>query len=447
MDALVKSKKRCSIELPPEPEWVLTSKRCAPTRKEACAFETVDVQNFEKKSVARDFSLPNVDLKYIGCGVGRCVYEFKPGCVVKFARSRKDEKGKLVGADTWGGEPDKNGEDQNLYEVSAYRHAEEYVKDLLVPVFAHSAKPGHYGRWIVAPKIKSDDYSTISEDQVDEMKDIIRERGAYCRDVHSGNIGFIDSDVEKNKFVLIDYGFSVHCKRSDSTKSSKSRKKSKKKPVPLSAFLKNQPAKDSQMASQMALSSDGKLPNVKALNLFQQALERVKGKDANSYMESLFDDADKKMKQGKFKDAIKILKLAHEVIDKKEAEEQKFWEEQFKSFVKPVKPYPKYREGADTLCSYNSDCGDGEVCAGYVCREPKADYVDNEIQLLIGKWAEIPSDEVKKQIQPDVADYFTKAKREQKEQDYFSAFAELGGAKELIKNRTLAVIKERMDVG
>lgn len=213
---LARKFRRCSIEPRVPRKFSSASKVCAPTQKQACEFEGVEIEEVHRKE---DLLTDQMGwLRLLGCGVGRCAYEFKKGCVVKFARGGR-RNGELIGAKPWWGQPDYTGEDMNTYEVSSYAVAEDRVKDLLVPIVAHSPKAPY--KWLVMPKAETEDDfgKRKAENIVFEIEDMLDERNASCADLHGGNVGLLNG-----KPVIIDPGFGVVCRRSPPKPRRKTRK-------------------------------------------------------------------------------------------------------------------------------------------------------------------------------------------------------------------------------
>lgn len=217
---LAKAFRRCSVETRVPKRWSSITKRCIPTPKEACAFETIGPEEVNREQ--DELSRKELDLQYIGCGLGRCTYEFKSGCVVKFARSgRRGQFQEIVGHTPWWAKPNLTGEDQNTYEVASYSVTEDKIKDLLVPIVAHS--PVKQYKWIVLPKVETHNQEDFDECEgtriADRLENELEERGAKCEDVHYNNVGrLIGRDV------LLDYGFGLTCRRKSTVKTKKKRK-------------------------------------------------------------------------------------------------------------------------------------------------------------------------------------------------------------------------------
>lgn len=201
---------RCGIALKVPREFREIAQECTPTHAEACKFESIDVEDvhhYEGVNVARDNGW-NV----LGCGVGRCTFKFKPQCVVKFARSARrpttDRPNRVVGYGEFEG---VTGEESNMYEVASYTLADPAVKKFLNPIVAHAPVGVQSGyKWIVQPLVKTSDKLGEKAYEVrDNIKAGLRAVNAECEDMHLGNIGLL---MDKYP-VLIDYGFSVRCKR------------------------------------------------------------------------------------------------------------------------------------------------------------------------------------------------------------------------------------------
>lgn len=204
---------RCAVELRVPQQFATLARECAPTHAEACDFEKVRVEEVNENSgrdIAREFGWTR-----LGCGVGRCTYRWKPKCVVKFARSARrpttNDPNNVVGYGTFNG---VTGEESNTYEVAAYNLADEGVKKFLTPIIAHSpATVSHGYTWIVAPMARTEKNDGLNFDRMDSIRKEIRagldKAHAECEDIHYGNIGLL---LDKYP-VLIDYGFSVRCKR------------------------------------------------------------------------------------------------------------------------------------------------------------------------------------------------------------------------------------------
>lgn len=151
----------------------------------------------------------------LGCGVGRCAYKWKPKCVIKFARSGRrpitGNPNRVVGYGSFNG---VTGEESNTYEVASFSLAEDAVKKFLTPIIAHSPPNDSHGyKWIVTPMARTDRNDSLDRTKMDNMMRQIRQgledANAHCEDMHYGNIGLL---LDKYP-VLIDYGFSVRCKR------------------------------------------------------------------------------------------------------------------------------------------------------------------------------------------------------------------------------------------
>lgn len=204
---------RCAVELRVPQQFATLARECAPTHEEACDFEKILVEDVNDNS-GRDIG-SGFGWERLGCGVGRCTYRWKPKCVVKFARSARrpttGEPNRVVGYGTFNG---VTGEESNTYEVAAYNLADESVKKFLTPIVAHSpATVSHGYKWIVAPMARTQKNDSLDYNKLDNIRSTIRsglaKANAECEDIHYGNIGLL---LDKYP-VLIDYGFSVRCKR------------------------------------------------------------------------------------------------------------------------------------------------------------------------------------------------------------------------------------------
>lgn len=197
--------RRCSVETRIPRKFAVIARDCVPNQKEACEFEKIEPEEVEKEQ--ETLSHPNLDLQFIGCGLGRCTYEFKPKCVVKFARSGR-RNGEIVGGKPWWHKSNVTGEDQNSYETASYVVADDKVKDLLVPIVAHSPKPQY--KWIVLPKVENYNAGDFSSGEGDDIADRLEakldRRGASCEDIHYNNVGRLQGED-----VLLDYGFGISC--------------------------------------------------------------------------------------------------------------------------------------------------------------------------------------------------------------------------------------------
>lgn len=92
--------------------------------------------------------------------------------------------------------------------------AEDAVKKFLTPIIAHAPPNDSHGyKWIVTPMARTKSNDSLDTDKMNSMMRQIRhgleDANAHCEDMHYGNIGLL---LDKYP-VLIDYGFSVRCKR------------------------------------------------------------------------------------------------------------------------------------------------------------------------------------------------------------------------------------------
>lgn len=179
---------RCALHLRQHPKWVKYVEKSLPTEDEACHFEGIqlkqDYDGLEGKEVAK-----NNGWKLLGCGIHRCAFKYKPDSVVKIAFS---------GSDT--------ARNANKYEVSAYSIAEPSVKEFINPISAFS--PSY--KWVTMPLVKTFDYPKQAEQAREVRRALLTKldiAGAYCKDVHLGNIGVLGGEP-----VLIDYGFGMECR-------------------------------------------------------------------------------------------------------------------------------------------------------------------------------------------------------------------------------------------
>lgn len=218
-DEFTKKEKRCFVQLRVPRRFSALAKECLPTMKQACAFEKIDVVDINNGAhyEEHDLETEHPTWQFLGCGVGRCAFKFKPKCVVKFARSAR-EHGTVIGGHPWDG---VTGDQSNTYEVASYNLADEKVKNLLAPIIAHSPKADY--KWIVVPMARTKKNDSLSYEQLESIESTIdselSKMNAKCQDIHDENIGLL---MDKYP-VLIDYGFSVTCKRS-AKKPSKARK-------------------------------------------------------------------------------------------------------------------------------------------------------------------------------------------------------------------------------
>lgn len=210
---------RCAIEPRVGPKWQYLQDKCAPSTSEACGFETVKITDMQGNlSDPFDHSKPKMfgegkGWTHMGGGRGRETFEFKPGCVVKFARSDRVD-GKVVGARPWEGALSEamaggkhlTGTEQNTYEVATFNSCADNIKELMVPIVAHSPKAPY--KWLVLPKAEvAGSGSHYRWDSVaDDLDEMLAERGAKVIDLHGGNVGKIEGNP-----VLVDYGFRTKC--------------------------------------------------------------------------------------------------------------------------------------------------------------------------------------------------------------------------------------------
>lgn len=233
---------RCYILPKVGAKWQHLSEKCAPTVEQACDFEKVNVTDMQG-----DLSDPyNHDLpqefgekrgwKWMGGGRGRETFQFKPGCVVKFARSDR-VNGRVVGARPWEGfisaaqaeGKHLTGTEQNTYEVATFNSCNESVKELMVPIIAHSPKPQY--KWLVLPtaRVKGDGLTPRIDwyEVVDYLERELPNRNATVVDLHEGNVGKLEGNP-----VLVDYGFRTTCPPSKKTDKTIAKKLSEFIPAP-----------------------------------------------------------------------------------------------------------------------------------------------------------------------------------------------------------------------
>lgn len=201
---------RCAVGLRVPNQFRSLREECTPTHAEACGFENISVERVhrnEGRSIADEQGW-----KRLGCGVGRCTFKFKPRCVVKFARSARrpttTQPNRVVGYGEFNG---VTGEESNTYEVASYELADEAVKNFLNPIIAHAPAGTQHGyKWIVQPLVKTErDLGDNAGSVMSAVRAGLKKAHAECEDIHYGNIGLL---LDKYP-VLIDYGFSVRCKR------------------------------------------------------------------------------------------------------------------------------------------------------------------------------------------------------------------------------------------
>lgn len=221
---------RCYILPKVGAKWQHLSEKCAPTVEQACDFEKVNVTDMQGDPAdPYDHDLPkefgeSKGWKWMGGGRGRETFQFKPGCVVKFARSDR-VNGRVVGARPWEGGISAaqaegkhlTGTEQNTYEVATFNSCNESVKELMVPIIAHSPKPQY--KWLVLPtaRVRGDGLTPRIDwyEVVDYLESELPNRNATVVDLHEGNVGKLEGNP-----VLVDYGFRTTCppsKRTDKT--------------------------------------------------------------------------------------------------------------------------------------------------------------------------------------------------------------------------------------
>lgn len=178
---------RCALHLRQHPKWVKYVEKSLPTEDEACHFEGIQLERTDDNLEGREVA-ENNGWKLLGCGIHRCAFKYKPDSVVKIAFSGSDEA-----------------RNANKYEVSAYSIAEPSVKEFINPISAFS--PSY--KWVTMPLVKTFDYPKQAEQAREVRRALLTKlgnRGAYCKDVHLGNIGVLGGEP-----VLIDYGFGMEC--------------------------------------------------------------------------------------------------------------------------------------------------------------------------------------------------------------------------------------------
>lgn len=167
------AKEKCMVRAKFIPSFRVSMSRCLPTEEEACAFEKEKYEAFDGA---------------VGRGAFREAYDFRGGkCIVKVAL-------------------DKVGVNDNERETLFSQSPPEPIRDLIVPVVAHSPS----FKWIVMPKAEVARFMSWQESgKVDrEIKKKLDNVGYFFIDLHEGNIGRLEG-----KPVILDYGIEIKCKR------------------------------------------------------------------------------------------------------------------------------------------------------------------------------------------------------------------------------------------
>lgn len=180
----MKPKYPCMTVAKKVPVFHVSTARCLPSEKQACAINECVKEDGAK---AKGKCLRKLGYSKVGSGVARDVYG-KGSCVLKL--------------DHLGGE-------NNAQEIRISEKASVELRDKIVPVVAYSK----FYKWLIMPKAQtSKNLKGVEIDRVfDQLEKSLADADLKCADFTLSNIGKLD-----NKPVIIDYGWGLTCRKSGS---------------------------------------------------------------------------------------------------------------------------------------------------------------------------------------------------------------------------------------